>query len=168
MPPGSYLFWRIGMLRATYRWGLTAALCVGTALLWYAAVTRFFMCASPAHALHMQCATQLAELAACTDVDTKNAENASSITSHSSLCLLNLCDQHSLTVQVCSCSKPTKKANQTTQHVSLTCTGTLTQLHAFLLALAASVVPIANLHVTLKHQAHKSYLCILSYDYIIY
>lgn len=168
MPPGSYLFWRIGMMKPIVRWGLTIMLCMGISLLWYTAMTLFFVCAAPGQTLYTQCAMQLAELASCVDANAKDSEHDINTSTQPSLQLLALCDRHSLTVQICNCSKPTKKTNQTTQQVSMTCAGTLTQVHVFLLALAGSNIPIANLQVTLKHQAHKLYLCTLTYDCVDY
>jgi hypothetical protein len=167
MPPGSHNFWRIGLMSPLVRWFLTASACLALALSWYLISTRFLFKNETNKLWCSQCAAQLAELATADDT-TLSAEIASMQPSQQcSLDLLQLCEQHHLTVVSCTCQKPTTKNNLTLQRVNLSVSGTLTHFSAFLTALGTSAVLVANLEAHLMHQQHKLYSCILSIDCIV-
>ena len=63
MPPGSYIFWRIGMLSPLYWWALTLSICLGVLMLWYAVTVHFVLCSTAQQTWCSQCVNQLAELA---------------------------------------------------------------------------------------------------------
>jgi len=166
MPPGSYLFWRIGMVSPLYRWALTVCLCIGTIFLWYSITTRFLLRATSQKTAHAQCALQVAELACYSDV-TVAKPGLLQEQIHPSLNILHLCDQHGLVVQSCSCSKPTAKNNLSVQRVSMVCTGTLAHIHTFFATFSASGMCIANIEVALKQQPDKLYSGTIIYDIVV-
>ncbi len=163
MPPGSYIFWRIGILSPLYRWALTIVACLGLIFLWHGVTSHFLFCVSSQHRVHAQCATQLAELA-CVQENATTTHIVPVESAHPSLALLNLCEQQGLTIQSCSCNKPTKKNNFSVQRVVMACTGTLVQMQGLFSALASREMCIANVEVTLKQQQNKLYSCIFTYD----
>src|SRR5438552_3389633 len=106
MPPGSYFFWRIGLLSPLVRWVITVGVCLALMMSWYLLSTRFLFKNDSTNLWCSQCSAQLAELASADD-KTLAAEIASMQPSqHCSLDLLQLCEQQHLTVVSCSCQKP--------------------------------------------------------------
>lgn len=167
MPPGSHKFWRIGLMSPLVRWALTIGGCLALTLSWYLISTRFLFKNGSTNLWCSQCAAQLAELATADD-KMLSAEIASMQPSQlCSLDLLQLCEQHHLTVSSCTCQKPTTKNNLTLQRVNLSVSGTLTHLSAFLKALGTSAVLVANLEAHLTHQQHKLYSVTFSIDSIV-
>lgn len=167
MPPGSYIFWRIGTISPLYRWALTITLCFVLTFLWYRVTSHFLFYTSSQHLMHAQCATQLAELARVQE-NTTNTNTTITKSAHPSLSVLNLCEQHGLIVQSCSCSKPTTKNNFYVQRINMLCTGTLSQIQTLFSALATNTLCITSIEVTLKQQQNKLYSCNFIYDCTAY
>lgn len=167
MPPGSYNFWRIGLMSPLVRWAMTASACLALFLSWYLISSHFFFKNETTKSWCMQCSAQLAELATADD-KALSAEIASMQPSQQcSLDLLQLCEQHHLTVSSCNSQKPTTKNNLTLQRVNLAVSGTLTHLSTFLAALGTSTILVANIEAHIMHQQHKLYSCTFSLDCII-
>jgi hypothetical protein len=166
MPPGSYNFWRIGLMSPLVRWAMTVGACLMLVISWYLVSTRFLFKNGSTNLWCSQCAAQLAELATNDDLSQAPITQSSQSSQQCSLDLLQLCEQHHLTVASCTCQKPTTKNNLTLQRVTLTVGGTLTHLSAFLTALGTSTIFISNLETHLMHQQHKLYSCTFSIDCI--
>jgi hypothetical protein len=146
---------------------MTVSACLALVLSWYLVSTRFLFKTGSTNLWCSQCTAQLAELATADD-KMLSAEIASMQPSQQcSLDLLQLCEQHHLTVSSCTCQKPTTKNNLTVQRVNLAVNGTLTHFSAFLTALGTSAVLVANLEVHLVQQQHKLYSCAFSIDCLV-
>jgi hypothetical protein len=166
MPPGSYHFWRIGMLSPFVRWAITGSAMLALVMMWYVLTQKFLFTSAADQLWCAQCTAQLAELAHIDEVALMQSDSAQ-LTQHPSLALLNLCEQHGLTVQSCTNQKSSMKNNLSRQRVNIICSGSLVQFQAFFVALSAQTIPISNLEAQLTEQSSKLYRGTLAFDYML-
>ncbi len=168
MPPGSYIFWRIGMLSPLFRWVLTFSLCFSLIFLWYGIIMRSCLCISMHKKnLYASCATQLAELVENQKVSTTHAEDSSRQLSDPGLDILTLCDAQGIALQSLSCSKQTTRNTGGFKRVHVIFSGTGAHVCSVLNTLTEKNMSIKDVEVTFKKQSDQIYQCTLVYDSIV-
>ncbi len=154
MPPGSYHFWRFGMISPLIRWAFTLGICFALIMTWYLVSTRLLLRSSSDELWCAQCTAQLAELAVSSDEFIKPIDTSEN---QAMFALLNACEKSGFTVQSSTSQKPTKKNNLTLQRINLICTGSLEQIKLFLDQLADGALVLSNLETHVTKQQENLY-----------
>ena len=163
MPPGSYRFWRFGMVSPRIRWAFTLGVCCALIMAWYLLSTRFLFKQSSDQLWCAQCTAQLAELALSSDevILPINQSNEQAL-----FIMLNACEKGGLSVQSSTSLKPTKKNNLTMQRINIIGTGSLEQIKLFLDQLVDGAVAFSHLEIHIAKQQDKLYTVTLSLESI--
>lgn len=154
MPPGSYYFWRFGMVSWLIRWAFTASVCAVLIITWCFIANRFLLTQPSNQLWCVQCTAQLAELAVLSDEIDASVNQSSE---QPLLIILSVCEKSRLVVQSSTSQKPTKKNNVTLQRINLVCAGSLEQIKLFLDNLLEGIIALATVEMQLTKQQDNLY-----------
>lgn len=163
MPPGSYHFWRFGMVSPLIRWAFTIGACFTIIMMWYLISTRLLLRSASDELWCAQCTAQLAELSVSGD---EPIEPIDTLENQAMFALLNACEKSGLTVQSSTCQKPIKKNTVTLQRINLICTGSLEQIKLFLNICADGALACAHLETHITKQQENLYKTVFSLEVI--